>query len=83
MAVLAMERSTWELVAIVGIVLVPLVPLTALAWSFGRRSRASAELGSGRSAATPFAAISVVGTVIAVTAFAALLVVVLVRVAAR
>jgi hypothetical protein len=74
----------WELAAIVGIVLVPLVPITYFAWSFvgGRRGRQTAELESGRSAATPFAAISVVGTVIAVTAFAALLVVVLVRAAA-
>lgn len=84
MTVLAAGRSVWELAAIVGIVLVPLVPITYLAWSFlgDRRSRASADLESGRSPATPFAAISVVGTMIAVTAFAALLIVVAVRAAA-
>jgi hypothetical protein len=77
-------NSVWELAAIVGIVLVPLVPITYYAWSFigGRRSSRAADLESGRSPATPFAAISVVGTVIAVAAFTALLVVVAVRAAA-
>jgi hypothetical protein len=81
MSVLAVGNSVWELLAIVGIVLVPLVPITYFAWSFlGRRRGAGIE--SGRSSATPFAAISVVGTVVAVAAFAALLVVVAVRAAA-
>ena len=61
--VLAVGDSFKELLAILFIVLIPTVPLTFL----------------GRSPATPFAAISVVGSVIAVAGAVALLLVIAVR----
>jgi len=63
------------------IVLVPLAPVTYLAWGFlgGRRSPRGGEIESGRSTATPFAVVSVVGTAIAVVAVLVLLLVVAVR----
>lgn len=64
--------------------LVPTVPLTIFGWSYlgrNRRSGTSAEreIETGRSPGTPFAAISVVGTVIAVAALAVLALVIAVR----
>ena len=80
---LAVGDSFRELLAVFFIVLVPTVPITYLAWTMlARRSStrsAEQELESGRSPATPFAAISVVGTVIAVAAAVALLLVIAVR----
>ncbi|MBA2741031.1 MAG: hypothetical protein H0U46_03365 [Actinobacteria bacterium] len=80
---LAVSNSLKELLIIVFIVLIPTVPLTFLGWSFlGRRRTARGqeqEIESGRSPATPFAAISVVGGVIAVVAVLTLLLVVAVR----
>jgi hypothetical protein len=80
---LAVGGSFRELAAIFFIVLIPTVPITFLGWTMlgRRRSTRSAaqELESGRSAATPFAAISVVGSVIAVAAAVALLLVIAVR----
>ena len=80
---LALSNSFKELLAIVVIVLVPTVPITYFAWTFlsGHRSvrTEEQELESGRSPATPFAAISVVGSVIAVAAGIALLLVIVVR----
>jgi hypothetical protein len=71
------------LLGIVVIVLVPLVPITYLGWHLLSRRRGSAApdhaIESGRSPATPFAAISVVGTVIAVAAVLVLLIVVTAR----
>ena len=80
---LALTNSFKELLAVFVIVLIPTVPITYFAWTFlsGRRSVRSEEqeIESGRSPATPFAAISVVGSVIAVAAGAALLLVIAVR----
>lgn len=77
----AVGDSVWEVLAIVFIVLVPLVPLTYFAWGFvgGRRSARGQEIESGRSAATPFAVISMVGTAIAAAAVLTLLLIVAIR----
>ena len=70
--VLAVGDSFKELLAILFIVLIPTVPLTFLGWTLLARRRSGRseqqEVESGRSPATPFAAISVVGSVIAVAA---------------
>jgi hypothetical protein len=80
---LAVGDSFKELFAIFFIVLIPTVPLTFLGWTLlaSRRSGRSEEqeFESGRSPGTPFAAISVVGSVIAVAAAVALLLVIAVR----
>lgn len=80
---LAVGDSFRELLAIFFIVLIPTVPLTFLGWTLLSRRRSARseeqEIESGRSAATPFAAISVVGSVIAVAAAVALLLVIAVR----
>ena len=80
---IAVGDSFKELAAIFFIVMIPTVPLTFLAWTMlGRRRSARSgeqEIESGRSPATPFAAISVVGSVIAVAAGLALLLVIAVR----
>jgi hypothetical protein len=87
-AVLAVESSFMELLMIIFIVLVPTVPVTFVAWNLLERRRGRTresleqELEAGRSAATPFAVISVVGSVIAVAAFLTLLLVIAVRAAA-
>ena len=84
-ALLALSNSAKELLLIGFIVLVPTVPVTIFLWSYlgRRRSRpgvsAERELEAGRSPATPFAMISIVGSVIAVAAVALLLLVVAVR----
>ena len=81
-AVLALSNSVRELLLIGFIVLVPTVPITFFAWTLlGRRRRRGMEqeIESGRSSATPFAMISIVGSVIAVAAIAVLVIVVLVR----
>jgi hypothetical protein len=77
----AVGDSVWEILAIGAIVFVPLVPVTYFAWGFlgGRRTSRGQEIESGRSAATPFAVISVVGTAIAVAALLTLLLVIAVR----
>lgn len=76
--------SAWEVLAIAAIVLLPLVPVSYAAWGFlgGRRSTRGQEIESGRSASTPFAVISVVGTAIAAAAVLTLLLVVAIRAAA-
>lgn len=78
---LAVGDSVWELLAIVFIVLVPVAPVTYLAWNVlgGRRTRRGEEIESGRSAATPFAVISMVATALAATAVLTLLLVFAVR----
>ena len=82
---LALSNSLKELLLVAFIVLVPTVPVTIFLWGYlgrGRRRRgvsAEHELEAGRSPATPFAAISIVGTVIAVAAVAVLLLVIAVR----
>jgi hypothetical protein len=73
-------NSLRELLVVVFIVLVPTVPVTLAAWYVLRRRGARGqEIESGRSPATPFAALSVVGSAIALMAVAALLLVVAVR----
>jgi hypothetical protein len=75
-----MPNSFWEILGVILIVLVPLVPVSYAAWYFlGGRSRRGEEIESGRSPATPFAMVSLVGTVIAVAAVGTLLLVVAVR----
>lgn len=82
---LALSNSLKELLLVVFIVLVPIVPVTIFLWGYLGRNRrrrgvsAEHELEAGRSPATPFAAISIVGTVIAVAAVAVLLLVIAVR----
>ena len=79
-----MSNSLKELLLVAFIVLVPTVPITIVAWNFLARHRrrgvsAEHELEAGRSPATPFAMISIVGSVIAVAAMAVLLLVIAVR----
>jgi hypothetical protein len=80
---LALSNSMKELLLVALIVLIPTVPVTIFLWSYLDRRRrgvsAEHELEAGRSPATPFAAISIVGTVIAVAAVAVLLLVIAVR----
>jgi hypothetical protein len=80
---LALSNSVKELLVIFFIVLIPTVPVTFFGWrllSRRRRGRSEEiEIETGRSPATPFAVISVVGSVIAVAAFFALLLAVLAR----
>jgi hypothetical protein len=84
-AVLAVSNSVKEILLIVFIVLVPTVPVTVYAWNFLSRNRnrrgvsEEREIEAGRSAATPFAMISVVGGAIAVAAVTVLLLVVAIR----
>lgn len=84
-ALLALSNSVKELLLIGLIVLVPTVPVTFFAWNFLTKYRnrpgvsEEREIEAGRSPATPFALISVVGTVIAVAAVTVLLLVVAVR----
>jgi hypothetical protein len=67
------------------IVLIPTVPVTFFAWNFLGRYRnrrgvsEEREIEAGRSPATPFAMISIVGTVIAVAAMTVILLVVAIR----
>jgi multisubunit Na+/H+ antiporter MnhC subunit len=84
MALLALSNSLKELLLVGLIVLVPTVPVTLFAWGLlGRRDRPGAgeerEIEAGRSPATPFAMVSIVGSVIAVAAITVLLLVVAVR----
>jgi hypothetical protein len=72
-------NSVWELLGIAFIVLVPTVPATYLAWSFLGGKRRGEDIESGRSPATPFAVISIVGSVITATAILMLLLVIAVR----
>jgi hypothetical protein len=84
-ALLALSNSVKELLLIGFIVLVPTVPVTFFAWNFLTKHRnrpgvsEEHEIEAGRSAATPFAVISVVGTVIAVAAVTVLLLVIAIR----
>jgi hypothetical protein len=85
MAPLALSDSLKELLLVGLIVLVPTVPITIFAWSFLGKQRnrpgvtEEREIEAGRSPATPFAMISIVGSVIAVAAVGVLLLVVAVR----
>jgi heme/copper-type cytochrome/quinol oxidase subunit 2 len=85
MASLALSNSLKEILLIVFIVLVPTVPVTFLAWNFLGRYRnrrgvsEEREIEAGRSPATPFALISIVGTVVAAAAVTILLLVVAIR----
>jgi hypothetical protein len=74
-------NSFWELLAIVFIVAVPTVPVTYFLWTAivsGRAAR-SREVTSGASSATPFALLSIVGTVVLVVAALAMVVVIVLR----
>lgn len=81
----AISNSLKELLLIGFIVLIPTVPVTLFAWSFlGRRRNRrgvseAREIEAGRSPATPFAMISIVGTVIAIAAAMVLLLVIAIR----
>jgi hypothetical protein len=81
----ALSNSVKEVLLIGFIVLVPTVPVTLFAWNFLSKNRnrpgvsEEREIEAGRSPATPFAMISIVGGVIAVTAMTVLLLVVVVR----
>jgi hypothetical protein len=84
-ALVALSNSVKELLLVGFIVLIPTVPVTFFAWNFlpKHRNRPGVseehEIEAGRSPATPFAVISVVGTVIAVAAVTVLLLVVAIR----
>jgi hypothetical protein len=84
-ALFALSNSVKELLLVGFIVLVPVVPVTFFAWSFLTKYRSrpgvdeEREIEAGRSPATPFAAISVVGTVIAIAAMTVLLLVIAIR----
>jgi heme/copper-type cytochrome/quinol oxidase subunit 2 len=85
MAPLALSNSVKEILLVAFIVLVPTVPVAFLAWNFLGRYRKrrgvteEREIEAGRSPATPFAMISIVGTVIAVAAMTVILLVVAIR----
>jgi hypothetical protein len=85
MAPLALSNSLKELLLVGLIVLIPTVPVTLFAWNFLGRYRhrrgvsEEREIEAGRSPATPFAMISIVGTVIAVAAMTILLLVIAIR----
>jgi hypothetical protein len=84
-AVLALSNSLKEILLVAFIVLIPTVPVTFFAWNFLSKHRnrpgvsEEREIEAGRSPATPFAMISIVGSVIAVAAITVLLLVVAVR----
>jgi hypothetical protein len=84
-ALLALSNSVKEVLLVGFIVLVPTVPVAFFARNFigNRRNRGSMgeerEIEAGGSPATPFAMISIVGSVIAVAAITVLLLVVAVR----
>jgi hypothetical protein len=84
-ALFAVSNSVKEILLVAFIVLVPVVPVTYFAWHFLTRYRnrpgvsEEREIEAGRSPATPFAAISVVGTVIAIAAMTVLLLVIAIR----
>ena len=84
-ALFALSNSVKEILLVAFIVLVPTVPVTFFAWNFLSRYRnrpgvsAEHEIEAGRSPATPFAVISVVGSVIAVAAMTVLLLVIAIR----
>jgi hypothetical protein len=84
-ALFALSNSVKEILLIGFIVLIPTVPVTFFAWNFLTKHRnrpgvsEEREIEAGRSPATPFALISVVGTVIAVAAVTVLLLVVAIR----
>jgi hypothetical protein len=84
-ALLALSNSVKEFLLVGFIVLVPTVPITFFAWNFLTKHRhrpgvdEEREIEAGRSPATPFAMISVVGTVIAVAAMTVLVLVVAIR----
>jgi hypothetical protein len=81
----AISNSLKEILLVGFIVLIPTVPVTLFAWNFLGRHRnrrgvsEGREIEAGRSPATPFAMISVVGTVIAIAAMTILLLVVAIR----
>jgi hypothetical protein len=81
----ALSNSLKEILLVAFIVLIPTVPVTFFAWNFLGRHRnrrgvsEEREIEAGRSPATPFAMISVVGTVIAIAAVTMLVLVIVVR----
>jgi hypothetical protein len=84
-SMLALSNSVKEILLVAFIVLIPTVPVTFFAWRFlsGYRNRRGVseerEIEAGRSPATPFAMISIVGSVIAGAAVVMLLLVIAVR----
>lgn len=81
----ALSNSLKEILLVAFIVLIPTVPVTFFAWNFLGRHRnrrgvsEEREIEAGRSPATPFAMISVVGTVIAIAAMTVLVLVIVIR----
>lgn len=81
----ALSNSLKEILLVAFIVLIPTVPVTLFAWNFLGRHRnrrgvsEEREIEAGRSPATPFAMISVVGTVIAIAAMTVLVLVIVIR----
>jgi hypothetical protein len=84
-ALMGLSNSVKEFLLVGFIVLIPTVPVTFFAWRFLTQHRnrpgVSEEraIETGRSPATPFAMISVVGTVIAIAAMTVLLLVIAIR----
>jgi hypothetical protein len=78
---LGVGNSLWELFGIALIVLVPTLPVTYFLWGAvdARRRQRGHEIESGRSTATPFAVISIVGTVVLVAAVLTMLLVISLR----
>jgi hypothetical protein len=83
MTIVAAGRSFWELLGVMVIVLVPTVPVTYFLWTAiaGGRGEEAKEVTSGRSSATPFALLSIVGTIVLVSAVLVTLPVIAVRAA--
>jgi hypothetical protein len=76
--------SFWELLAVVGIIALPTIPVTYFLWASmvsGRNER-TREVASGRSSATPFGLLSIVSTFILIAAVLVTLLVIAVRAAA-
>ena len=82
-ALLAAGKSFWELFGVMFIIVLPTVPVTYFLWKAmeGGRGGQAKEVKSGRSSATPFALLSIVGTTVLVGALLVTALVVAVRAA--
>jgi len=78
---MTLANSFWELLGIVFIVVLPTVPISYVLWAavVSRRIPRSDEVTSGASSATPFALLSIVGTVVLVAAVLTLVLVISLR----
>jgi hypothetical protein len=76
------QGSFWELLGIILIVAIPTIPITYFLWTTLRSGqRESREVASGRASATPFALLSIVGTVVLIVAVLVVLLTIAVRAA--